>query len=248
VIEHEPAPATVQQQHSPAELAGVLGAPPFILSTPPIEENAFVVAVHVELFERYEYWQDGKAAPVSTLRPGEAIIYDVRRTPTFHLNTPFHSMHFYFPIGTLHALADEAEAGRVEELHYEPAVSHADPVLRSMAETLLPVFSRPEHANRLFMDHAMLAVGHHVACTYGHMQPIKRPILGGLTPLQERRAKEYISANLSGDVPLANIANECGLSASQFSKAFRKSVGMPHTSGWCSNVFRLLSRSYAGGK
>jgi AraC family transcriptional regulator len=37
--------------------------PQFILSTPPIEENAFVVAVHLELFERYEYWQDGKAAP-----------------------------------------------------------------------------------------------------------------------------------------------------------------------------------------
>jgi transcriptional regulator GlxA family with amidase domain len=77
------------------------------------------------------------------------------------------------------------------------------------------------------MDPAMLAVGHHGASTCGHMQPIKQPILGGLTPLQERRAKEYISGNLSGDVPLAKIANECGLSASQFSKAFRKSVGMP---------------------
>jgi AraC family transcriptional regulator len=89
------------------------------------------------------------------------------------------------------------------------------------------VFSHPQRANRLFMDHAMLAVGHHVASTYGDMQPLKRPVRGGLTPLQERRAKEYISANLSGDVPLADIARECGLSASQFGKAFRKSVGMP---------------------
>lgn len=201
--------------------------PQFILSTPPIEEDAFVVAVHFELFERYEYWQDGKAAPVSTLKPGEAIIYDVRRKPTFRLNSPFHSMHFYLPIATLHALAEEAEAGRVDELHYKPAVSHADPILHSMAETLLPVFARPDHANRLFIDHAMLAVGHHVASTYGDMQTIKRPMVGGLTPLQERRAKEYISANLSGDVPLAQVASECGLSASQFSKAFRKSVGMP---------------------
>jgi|SRR5579871_2606253 len=201
--------------------------PQFILSTPPVEEDAFVVAVHFELFERYEYWQDGDAAPVSTLRPGEAIIYDVRRKPTFHLNSPFHSVHFYLPIATLHALADEAEADRVEELHYKPAVSHADPILRSMTETLLPVFSRPEHANRLFLDHGMLAVGHHIASTYGHMRPIRRPIRGGLTPLQERRAKEYISANLSGDVPLADVASECGLSASQFGKAFRKSVGMP---------------------
>ena len=84
--------------------------PHFILSTPPVEEDAFVAAVHFELFERYEFWQDGKAAPVSTLRPGETIIYDIRRQPTFHLNSRFHSVHFYLPISTLHALAGEAEA------------------------------------------------------------------------------------------------------------------------------------------
>jgi hypothetical protein len=28
--------------------------PEFILSTPPVREDAFVVAVHLELFERYE--------------------------------------------------------------------------------------------------------------------------------------------------------------------------------------------------
>ena len=143
------------------------------------------------------------------------------------MNSRFHSVHFYLPISTLHALADEAEAGRVEELHYQPAVSHADPVLRGVAEALLPIFSCPERASRLFMDHAMLAVGHHVASTYGQMRPIKRPTRGGLTPLQERRAKEYMSANLSGDAPLASVAAELGLSASQFGKAFRKSVGMP---------------------
>ena len=201
--------------------------PQFILSTPPIEENAFLVAVHLKLFDRYEYWENGKAAPVSTIKPGDAIIYDIRRKPTFHLNRAFHSVHFYLPISTLHALADEAETRRIAELHYRPAVSHADPVLRGMTEALLPVFSRPAHANRLLIDHAMLAVGHHVACTYGGMQPIRRRIRGGLTPLQERRAKEFISANLACDVPLADVASECGLSASQFSKAFRQSVGMP---------------------
>ena len=116
----------------------------------------------------------------------------------------------------------------MDELHYsKPAASHADPVLRGMAEALLPS-PLPSRSMQIgFVDHAMLATGHHLASTYGRMQPIKRPILGGLTPLQERRAKEYISANLAGDVSLADIARECGLSASQFSKAFRNSVGMP---------------------
>src|SRR6185503_1256894 len=73
------------------------GSPQNILSTPPIVEDAFLVAVHFRHFPRYEYWENGKAAPISALRPGETIIYDVRRQPTFHLNSSFHSVHFYLP-------------------------------------------------------------------------------------------------------------------------------------------------------
>jgi len=201
--------------------------PRFTLSTPPAPEDAFVVAVHLERFDRYEYWEDGKAAPVSTIGPGETIIYDIRRQPTFHLNSPFHSVHFYLPTSALHALADEAETDRVDALRYSPAVPFSDPVLRGMAEALLPAFARPGEVSRLLMDHSMLAVGHHIACTYGGMRPFRIAAKGGLTPLQERRAKEFLAANLTGDLALADVAGQCGLSASQFSKAFRKSVGMP---------------------
>lgn len=201
--------------------------PHFTLSTPPAPEDAFVVAVHLERFDSYEYWEDGKAAPVSTIGQGQAIIYDIKRQPTFHLNSPFHSVHFYLPTGALHALADEAETDRVEELRYSPAVPFTDPMLRGMAEALLPAFSQPQHVSRLLMDHAMLAVGHHIACTYGGMRPFRVAAKGGLTALQERRAKEFLAANLTGDLALADVARQCGLSASQFSKAFRKSAGMP---------------------
>jgi len=201
--------------------------PQNILSTPPIKEDAFLVAVHLKHFPRYEYWENGKAAPVSVLRPGETIVYDVKRQPTFHLNSAFHSVHFYFPRAALDALADEAGAPRVEELHYRPAVSHQDPVLRGIAEALLPLFRDPDQANRLFMDHLMLAVGHHVASRYGGMRPITERVPGGLTPSQERRAKELLTDNMSGNMPLSALAHECGLSSASFSKAFRKSVGLP---------------------
>lgn len=114
--------------------------PQNVLSAPPTTEDAFLVAVHLRNFPRYEYWENGKAAPVSILRPGETIIYDVKRQPTFHLNSPFHSVHFYFPRAALDALADEANAPRIGELHYKPAVSHRDPVLRGMTEALYPFF------------------------------------------------------------------------------------------------------------
>ena len=106
--------------------------PQRILSTPPVEEDAYVVAVHLKLFPRYEYWQNGKPAPVSVLRPGETIVYDIKQKPTFHLNSPFHSIHFYLPQAALKELAEQADAARFDELHYKPAVSHVDHVLRGM--------------------------------------------------------------------------------------------------------------------
>jgi AraC family transcriptional regulator len=203
--------------------------PEFILSTPPAEEDAFLLGVHLELFERYEYWEDGKAAAISTLRPGETIIYDVKRKPTFHLNSAFHSVHFYLPVSALHAIADEAEAPRINELRYRPGVSHADPFLRNIAETLLPIFKTPSRPNQVFIDHVMIAVGHHVASTYGGLTVSPKPVAGGLTPRQERWAKELLAGDLTGSLRLADLARECGLSPSQFSRAFRKTVGeSPH--------------------
>jgi AraC-like DNA-binding protein len=201
--------------------------PQNVLSTPPIEEDAFLVAVHLKYFARYEYWENGKAAPVSILRPGETIIYDIKRQPTFHLNSAFHSVHFYLSRAALDAFADEAGGRRIDELHYKPAVSHADPILHGVAEALLPLFRNPDQANRLFMDHMMLGVGHHVADRYGGMCSVARPVTGGLTQYQERRAKELLTENMSGNMPLATLARECGLSLTHFSKAFRKSVGVP---------------------
>lgn len=199
------------------------------LSTPPREEDAFMAGVHLNPYPRYEYWEDGKPAPSTVLKPGETVIYDLKRRPTFRMNSEFHTVHFYLPRAALNALADAADARRIGSLHYRPAVSHDDPVLRSIAQALLPVFRAPELASRLFLDHMMLAAGHHIAFRYGGMRPPARFAFGGLTPSQERRAKELLAANLSGDLPLEGLACECGLSLSQFRKAFRKSVGAaPH--------------------
>ena len=39
-----------------------------------------------------------------------------------------------------------------------------------------------------------------------------------------------LSANLDGDVPLKDVARECRLSVSHFSRAFRRTVGVaPHS-------------------
>jgi transcriptional regulator GlxA family with amidase domain len=48
-----------------------------------------------------------------------------------------------------------------------------------------------------------------------------------LAPWQERRTKELLNADLGGEIPLRQLAMECGLSVRHFTRAFRQSTGIP---------------------
>jgi AraC family transcriptional regulator len=203
--------------------------PTGVVSDPIPCEDAFLVAVQLRDFPRHEYWEDGRQAPIHSLKKGSTNLYDLKRNPAFRANNPFHSVHFYFPRTVLDAIAEDANARRIGDLSYEPGRGVQDPVVRSLVDSLYPVLERPQQASRIFIDHVMLAVGAHVAQTYGGMQPMTRSARGGLAPWQERRAKELIEANLDGELPLASLAAECGLSVSHFSRAFRQTMGTsPH--------------------
>lgn len=50
---------------------------------------------------------------------------------------------------------------------------------------------------------------------------------GGLAPWQLRRAEISMTENLSGQVPLSRLAEQCGVSVRHFARAFRQSTGVP---------------------
>ena len=199
------------------------------ISDPIPREDAFLVTLQLREFPDHHYWEDGRQAPVFSLEAGCTTLYDLKRGPAFLMDKPFHSVHFYFSRNVLNTIADDADAPRIGDLRYEPGKGVDDPVIRALASSLYPTLNRPEQANRMFVDHVMLAVGVHVAQTYGGLKILTRPARGGLAPWQERRAKELISANLYGEISLAELARECGLSTSHFSRAFRQTTGAsPH--------------------
>jgi AraC family transcriptional regulator len=193
------------------------------------QEDAFLVGLLLRDFPRKKCWEDGRQAPVYDLRAGESSIYDLRRNPTVLLDKPHHSLAFYLPRAALDAIADEANAPRIRDLRYKPGAGVSDATISSLGNLLLPALRHPEQANQLFVDYVLLALGAHIAQTYGGMRPVSRPVRGGLAPWQERRAKEVIRAGLKGGVPLKELARECGLSVAHFSHAFRRTLGVaPH--------------------
>jgi AraC-like DNA-binding protein len=191
-------------------------------------EDAFLVAVMRRDFLAHEYFEDSRIAGVTALKTGQTVLYDLKRNPQFHINNPFHSVHFYLPRAALNLVADGSEARKIEELRYQPGVGVDDAVMRGLVGSLTPAFESPEQTSRLFVEHVTLAVAVHVAKTYGGMVPATNA-RGGLAAWQVKRAEDALAANLEGDLSLADLANDCGLSASHFSRAFRQSTGLsPH--------------------
>jgi AraC family transcriptional regulator len=199
------------------------------MSGPIQHEDAFVVGLKLRDFPAHKYWEDGRLTPVCDLRAGESCLHDLRRDPTVLLNKPYHTLAFYLPRAALDAIADDANAPGIRDLSYEPGAGVNDITISGLGNLLLPALSHPDQANRLFVDHVLLAVGVHIAQTYGGMRPMSRLVRGGLAPWQERRAREFLLANIKRGVALKEVAQECGLSVGHFSHAFRRTLGVaPH--------------------
>jgi AraC family transcriptional regulator len=199
------------------------------MSGPIQQEDAFVVGLKLRDFPVHKYWEDGRLTPVSDLRAGESSLHDLKRNPTVLLDKPYHFLVFYLPRAALDAIADEANAPRIHDLSYEPGAGVNDLTISGLGSLVLPALRHPDPANPLFVDHVLLAVGVHVAQAYGGMWPMSRPARGGLAPWQERRAREFLLANIKSGVGLREVARECGVSVGHFSHAFRRTLGVaPH--------------------
>ena len=199
------------------------------LTDPIPVEDAYLVGFHFEDCLDHELWVDGKAVKKLPFLKGQTCFYDLRTNPIAYMRSTSNCLMFYLPRSTFNAIADESDTPRIEDLQHPPGVGADDPVMQAMGAAILPAFENPDAVSRLFLDHTTLAVASHLAHTYGGRRLLHRPKRGGLSHRNEFRAKEIMDANLSGDVSLALLAQECHMSASHFARAFRQSVGVaPH--------------------
>jgi AraC-like DNA-binding protein len=102
-----------------------------------------------------------------------------------------------------------------------------DTSLKHLGMTVLSSIQRSNAAPKIFLDYIGQAILAHATCVYGGTIGSPNPVRGQLAPWQVRRAKEFLNANLSGDVSLASVAAECNLSVSHFAHSFRRTFGRP---------------------
>jgi AraC family transcriptional regulator len=123
-------------------------------------------------------------------------------------------------------MAEESDERAIDDLAIPNGT--VDTVTYQLARLMIPALEHPEQASQLFLSGLIHALYWHLSATYGNSR-IRKFCNGGLTAWQLASAKELISENLAGDVGLAFIARECGMSPSHFARAFKQSVGLsPH--------------------
>jgi AraC family transcriptional regulator len=195
-------------------------------SKPARPEDAYVV--HVMLNERadVQLWLNGREQYVPPLQQGSLLVGHLESTPVAGFNSDIDFVRFYVSKTTLDELAQGADLPRPSGLR-RPDHGVRDPLLYHLAAAVAPVIQYGDAGDQLVLDQVALAFYTQLLSVYGGAPMDPRPNQCNLAPWQERRAKEFIDANLDRGVTLLEIAETCGLSTSHFSRAFRNSTGRP---------------------
>ena len=194
------------------------------LATPPEEAFAFHVPLSVPYFSNL--WTAGRRREVPDFRLGDAQLIDLSERPVVSLDIPFDSIRFYITQVALDEMANEAGIRRVKGL-YAPNFGARDLVMFGLAQALAGAMEQPGDGTAMFSDCIALAFFAHIVRAYGSVPAAGRNARGGLASWQLQRARDFINANLAGDPSIAEVANECGLSASYFARAFKQTMGVP---------------------
>jgi AraC family transcriptional regulator len=172
---------------------------------------------------------DGARGSTSPLEAGVVHVNDMRHSWRANIRSPFHVVNFCIPQSAFDEITEGVGSAPIEELHCPMGLARVDNVLKNFALALLPALAKPDQANRLFADFTVRAVTAYLAKAYGAVPFRPRYRRGGLAPWHEKRAKEMLRANLSGDLSLSDLASACRISVGHFSRAFKETVGCaPH--------------------
>ena len=210
--------------------------------------DMFMAVVNLRPLPAHGGWREGRYSAVPEMRPGSLACLDFRESWVSDVPHAFHTFHLFVPQSAFDALTEELNAPRIRGLDCSNASERYDGTMYCLAQSLMPLFARPQETSTLFADHVFAAMRLHLAATYGGLVLPQRRSRGGLAAWQERRAKELMLDDLRADLGIADLAAECGLSARHFERAFRESTGLPPHRWRTQQRVQRAKELLAGGK
>jgi AraC-like DNA-binding protein len=171
-------------------------------------EDAYVFHINFLKQQSFSAFRKARTAERYILGEGDSTMLDYSETSTVTMHSPMDTVRLYVPRVTIQDFVRE-EYGS-SEVHLKPPQQVIrDPILYHLGACISALLEHPEENN------------------FSATPASSRRARGGLAPWQESRAKEAMDANLDKEINIARLAYECGLSTSQFARAFRQSTGCP---------------------
>lgn len=190
-------------------------------------EDAFSILHQLKDLEGHDCWTGGQKRFSGAFAAGTASVMNLHNNPQCAFTGTFEALQFYVPRVVLDDFFYEHNGGIVDTLRWPR--DQDDPTLAALSRVLLAVTEQSAAASQLFLDQLGLSVIAHVAQSYGGLNPRRSRAEPGLAPWQQRRAVELMHARISDQITMEEIARECQLTPSHFSRAFRLSFGSaPH--------------------
>jgi AraC family transcriptional regulator len=189
-------------------------------------EDAYSFHVNFLKQESFSASRKARVAERYFLGEGDSTMLDCSKASTVTMHSALDTVRLYVPRLTIQDFVQE-EFGSSEVQLKSPQQVMRDPILYHLGACLSALLEHPEENNSLLVDHIALSLQSHLYQAYSVKPASSRRARGGLAPWQESRAKEAMDANLDREIDIARLAHECGLSTSQFARAFRQSTGCP---------------------
>ncbi|MGC2779063.1 MAG: AraC family transcriptional regulator [Bradyrhizobium sp.] len=200
-----------------------LGSDILLYSEP---QDAVAMIYQLDDLPAHDLWLDGRHHRIKAVPRLTMHILNLDAHCEARLGPTFDSINVQIPRAALKAFAEMSGSPKADSLHVDAEWSTVDPVVNILEPGLRFALSDPNGASRLVQEHLTFALIAHLATAYGTMKTDQSLMPGRLAYWQVRRAKELLTADLSGEVSLAEISLSCRLSPSHFSRVFKATTGL----------------------
>lgn len=161
------------------------------------------------------------------LSPGAASLLTRAQRAHWEWREPIDVTHLYLDPALVNAVADEVLDCHVSDVRLEDVLRTDDPVITATVAAVAAEARQQALGGPLYVESLARGLIVHLLRRYASIERANRVPAAGLSPRQRRAIVEYVEANLGEALTLEGMGAELGLGACSFSRAFRRSFGMP---------------------
>ena len=188
-------------------------------------ERGYLIALQLRAIPFLEQFLGNRKVSSGFYPMGAVSAIDLREEPALLLPNPFDTLVLHITQAALDEVAYAHQRPRVEQLVWP--FGTFDPVVYHLGKTLVSSLEHPQHASKIFLEHILHALNCHFVYSYGGTRISARHFSGGLSPLQMKRATEFLAAHLDGNISMQRAAEACEMSVSHFARAFKTTFRKP---------------------